>query len=279
MTLDPDDPQPPYVQIANALRAAIRSRVLGPGEKLPSGAQLARRFGVARMTVLQAERLLKDEGLIVSRQGTGVFVRERTERAIGLRPHIERAFETGAVTIDFAGFSGETLHGVIQEPLDAVRIGRFSPTSIRLRILLPDPGHEWTLPCAVEDLADDAQFRRRAERITSRHTDAIVDSVNELADLGLVEDGSAEVRFHRSSPLFKLYLINGTDMFFGFYPVQEHSVTIAGQKHKVYDLMGKDITLFPSATDDDPEATGSQQIQQASLWFDSMWDTVARPRD
>jgi DNA-binding transcriptional regulator YhcF (GntR family) len=279
VTLDPDDPRPPYVQIANALRAAIRSRVLAPGEKLPSGAELAKRYGVARMTVLQAQKLLQSEGLLVSRQGTGVFVRERTERPVGLRPHIEQAFEAKAVTIDFAGFSGETLHGTIQEPLDAVRVGRYSPTSIRLRILLPDPRHEWTLPVAVDDLADDPKFRQRAARITGRHTDAIVDSVNELVDLGLIEDGSAEVRFHRSSPMFKLYLVNGSEMFFGFYPVREHTVTIEGQKHKIYDLMGKDTTLFHSATDDDPEATGALQIQEATAWFESMWNTVARPPD
>ena len=36
--------------------------------------------------------------------------------SIGIRPHIERAFSREHVTIDFAGFSGETLHGVTQEP-------------------------------------------------------------------------------------------------------------------------------------------------------------------
>jgi hypothetical protein len=35
---------------------------------------------------------------------------------IGLRPHIERAFEQERVSLDFAGFSGETLQGVVQEP-------------------------------------------------------------------------------------------------------------------------------------------------------------------
>jgi DNA-binding GntR family transcriptional regulator len=61
------------------------------------------------MTVQQAVRVLRDEGLIVSRTGSGVFVRERTERPVGLRPHIERAFEAEDVTLDFFGFSGETL--------------------------------------------------------------------------------------------------------------------------------------------------------------------------
>ena len=146
MALDPDDPRPPYQQVANALRAAILTRKLAPGEKLPSGNELAQRYGVARMTIQQAIRLLRDEGLVVSRQGSGVFVRERTARAIALRPHVERAFEQPKVSIDFSGFSGETLHGVIQEPLDKIRLGQLVPESIDIRVLIPDTRQPWAIP-------------------------------------------------------------------------------------------------------------------------------------
>lgn len=83
MTLDPDDPRPPYQQVAQALRAAILTRKFEPGDKLPSLNELPEQYSVARMTVQQAMRLLREEGLIVSRQGSGVFVRERTERPSG----------------------------------------------------------------------------------------------------------------------------------------------------------------------------------------------------
>ncbi len=275
MSLDPDDPRPPYQQVANALRAAILTKQFAPGNKLPSGHELAARYGVARMTVQQALRLLRDEGLIVSRQGSGVFVRARTERPVGLRPHIERAFEEPQVTIDFAGFSGETLHGALQEPLDQIRVGRHVPESIRIRALVPDPSTPWTLPCRVEDQADDPQFRERARGILLRHSQAIVESVQELEDLGLVDKASAEIRVHRSSPLFKLYIINDQEAFFGFYTVRPHTVTIKGEQHKMYDLMGKDTVLFHHAADADEASTGSQYAQQSRAWFDSMWNTVA----
>lgn len=43
-------------------------------------------------TIQNALRELREEGLIVSRQGSGVFVRERTERPVGLRPqYVEQA--------------------------------------------------------------------------------------------------------------------------------------------------------------------------------------------
>jgi hypothetical protein len=75
-----------------------------------------------------------------------------------------------------------------------------------------------------------------------RHTQALTDSVQELAELGLVKNATAEVRVHPASPLFKLYIINNEEAFFGFYPVREHTVTVKGETHTVYDLMGKDTT-------------------------------------
>lgn len=276
MGLDPNDPRPPYQQVAHAIRTAILSRTFEPGEKLPSLNELSVRYGVARMTVQQAMRVLRDEGLIVSRQGSGVFVRERTERPVGLRPHIEQAFTQDRVSLDFAGFSGETLQGVVQEPLDKIRAGRLKPVSLRIRILLPDPRVPWTLPSKTDDLGDDPAFRDRMGRIAGRHTSAIVDSVGELAEMGAVEDAAAEVRVHRSAPLFKLYLINDTEAFFGFYPVRQHKLTISGEPHEVYDLMGKDTVLFHHAATDDADAMGTQYVQQARTWFDSMWETVAR---
>ncbi|SRR5579875_754453 len=276
MALDPDDPRPPYQQVANALRAAILTRKFAPGDKLPSGSELAQRYGVARMTVQQAMRLLRDEGLIVSRQGSGIYVRERTTRAVALRPHVERAFEQPKVSIDFSGFSGETLHGVLQEPLDKIRIGQLVPESIAIRILVPDTSQPWGVPCRADDLADEPAFRERHRHIMQRHTEALTESVRELADLGLVRSATAQVRLHGTVPLFKLYILNGTEVFCGFYPVTKHTVTLGGQPVPMFDLMGKDTTLFHYAIDDDSGSMASQYVEQARAWFDAVWNTVGR---
>jgi DNA-binding transcriptional regulator YhcF (GntR family) len=275
MELDPDDPRPPYQQVANALRAAILTRSFQPGEKLPSGPDLAKRFGVARMTVQQAIRLLRDEGLVVSRQGSGVYVRERTERPVGLRPHLERAFEEPHVSIDFAGFSGETLHGAITEPIDKVRAGRLRPESIRVRLLVPNTSNPWTLPARVDDLSDSPAFRERAEGISKRHTFAIVDAINELGELGIVEDAKAEVRAFPAVPLFKLYVLNGSETFFGYYPVTEHAVQLEGERVPMWDLMGKDAVLFHHANDE-PESMSAQFVDQSTMWFESLWTSVSQ---
>ncbi len=276
MELDPEDPRPPYQQVANTMRAAILTRSFQPGEKLPSGPELAKRFGVARMTIQHAFRLLRDEGLVVSRQGSGVYVRERTERPVGLRPHLERAFEEPHVAVDFAGFSGETLHGAITEPIDKVRAGRLRPESVRVRLLVPDTSMPWTLPARVDDLGDSPAFRERAAGITKRHTLAIVDAINELGELGIVPDAHAEVRSFPAVPLFKLYVLNGAEAFFGFYPVSHHAVQLDGDQVPMWDLMGKDAVLFHHANDGDDESVNAQFVDQASQWFESLWGTVAQ---
>jgi GntR family transcriptional regulator len=70
-----DDPRPPYLQVAEDLRASIDAGEFQPGEKLPSGRDLSRRYSVALMTMQRAIALLRDEGLVASYQGRGVFVR------------------------------------------------------------------------------------------------------------------------------------------------------------------------------------------------------------
>jgi len=74
--LDPSDLRPVYRQVADDLRRAITSGKYPPGERLPSGRVLAREYGIAPMTVASALSLLRDEGLIASWQGRGVYVLE-----------------------------------------------------------------------------------------------------------------------------------------------------------------------------------------------------------
>jgi DNA-binding transcriptional regulator YhcF (GntR family) len=276
--LDPDDPRPPYQQVANSLRAAILTRRFEPGEKLPSQAELATRYGVARMTIQQALRILRDEGLIVSRQGSGVFARERTERPVGLRPHVEVAFQVEDVRIDFCGYTAETLNGAIQEPLDKIRAGRLTPSSVRLRLLLSDLSGPLALPSPVDnDPKDDADVRARMSRLFERHALGIRESINELRELELVRSASVEIRTHKSAPLFKLYLLNRRDLFFGFYPIVQHPVKIGRREVLIHDPMGKDAVLFQHTADVDPESSASLQVTEAAKWFDNIWTTIGRP--
>ncbi len=74
--IDPEDKRHPNVQIAASIRAAILTGELTPGTQLPSGHELAKFFGVSRMTVQSAIRTLSDEGFVRSQAGSGVYVRD-----------------------------------------------------------------------------------------------------------------------------------------------------------------------------------------------------------
>src|SRR4029077_19429027 len=75
--IDPSSDRAVYKQIADHLRAAIGKGRLREGDQLPSEAQLMSHYGVARMTVRNALRILQDEGLITAEHGRGVYVRAR----------------------------------------------------------------------------------------------------------------------------------------------------------------------------------------------------------
>jgi DNA-binding transcriptional regulator YhcF (GntR family) len=70
--LDPSSGVAPYRQITAWLYAVIRNAT--PGTRLPSNVALATHFGVARMTIRAAVAELAHDGLVVARQGSGVFV-------------------------------------------------------------------------------------------------------------------------------------------------------------------------------------------------------------
>jgi DNA-binding GntR family transcriptional regulator len=80
--LDLDDARPPYQQVADALRHKLGGDDYGPGSKLPAHAAVADDFGVSIGTVKRAFAELQREGLIVTRQGQGSFVRRTVVRPV-----------------------------------------------------------------------------------------------------------------------------------------------------------------------------------------------------
>ena len=63
-----------YQSIADELRQGLEAGELGASRLLPSEAALSRRFSASRVTVRRALEVLRDEGLVDSRQGFGWFV-------------------------------------------------------------------------------------------------------------------------------------------------------------------------------------------------------------
>lgn len=68
--------KPMYRQIADALREKITAGELKPGDALPTESSLQETFSVSRVTVRQALKLLTEEQIIESIQGSGSYVKE-----------------------------------------------------------------------------------------------------------------------------------------------------------------------------------------------------------
>ncbi len=68
---------PPYLQIVQQVRQALRMGVLAVGDQLPSVREVVAVTVVNPNTVLKAYRDLEREGLVEARAGLGTFVRSR----------------------------------------------------------------------------------------------------------------------------------------------------------------------------------------------------------
>jgi GntR family transcriptional regulator len=74
--IDREGPVPPYRQVAAILRQRITSGQIPPGRAIPSIVQMEAEFEVARDTLRKAVQILKEEGLVETVRGMGVYVRQ-----------------------------------------------------------------------------------------------------------------------------------------------------------------------------------------------------------
>lgn len=65
---------PPYRQIAEHLRQAIRAGTRKPGSVMPTTQEIAIEYSVAMSTAARALSLLKEEGWIVTRKSKAALV-------------------------------------------------------------------------------------------------------------------------------------------------------------------------------------------------------------
>lgn len=74
MIIDREGPVPPYRQIAADLRRQIEDGTIPRGRAIPSMVKLEAEYDVARDTIRKATAVLKEEGLVYTVDGLGIFV-------------------------------------------------------------------------------------------------------------------------------------------------------------------------------------------------------------
>ncbi|MEZ5322880.1 MAG: GntR family transcriptional regulator [Microthrixaceae bacterium] len=139
-----------YRRIADLLRAEITSGRLGAGSLLPSESELGVANDASRVTVRRALELLRDEGLVASRQGFGWFVarpplRQELARLDPLEDQLAAAGLTSERRVLSFGFVATPAH--VREHLD----GRQCLRVIRLHLADDSPMALVTVWCR-EDL-------------------------------------------------------------------------------------------------------------------------------
>jgi len=119
---------PLYLQVARKLKDEIVGGEFPVGSQLPTEDELCRRFSVSRYTVREALRLLRDDGLVSSRQGAGTVV--VPPRSSGSDTHQVMSIN------DLLAFGTDTRFAI--ESIRMVAID----AKLALRTGLP-PGEEW----------------------------------------------------------------------------------------------------------------------------------------
>ena len=126
---------PLYYQIMRDLKEQILSGKLGPGDRLPSEAEQTRRFGVSRVVIRQALRILEEQGLIVRVKGKGTFVSEKVaeDAAPRISGSLEDLIHIGAdITIRVVEFRSGQGHALTSaEVLPATEGRRPLPRAAR----------------------------------------------------------------------------------------------------------------------------------------------------
>jgi GntR family transcriptional regulator len=112
---------PPYLQIVQQVRQAIRLAILQEGDQLPTVKEVVSMVAINPNTVFKAYRELEMLGLVEGRTGSGTFVSGRpvgpppnvqNELANDLTIWIERAKKAGLDEESIDALISSTLHNV-----------------------------------------------------------------------------------------------------------------------------------------------------------------------
>jgi GntR family transcriptional regulator len=101
-SIDATDPLPLYAQLERAIRVAIATGRLGPGDKLPTVRQLAVDLRINANTVAKVYAELERARVVETQRGVGTFV---TNMGNGAASHAERERQLMALADRFLGES------------------------------------------------------------------------------------------------------------------------------------------------------------------------------
>ena len=112
ISVDASSTTPLHEQLATALRRAVETGELAPGERLLSARRMAQELQVNMHTVLRSYASLRDERLVEFRRGRGAVVCDRVDA--GLPPAVLRALGNVLRLAEQHGVARERLAAAIR---------------------------------------------------------------------------------------------------------------------------------------------------------------------
>lgn len=192
-----------------------------------------------------------------------------------LHPWFSSSLLRNHVEVVFFGYSCETLYELLSEAFGEIEDGHRSPRTIKIRMLLPDCAIPMAVPCLADSRDDYLAAREASGERTKTYTRKIANLVERLEARGLIESGEIEIRFHRMTPLVKVYLLNDDVAFWGPYPIESSTFeTTDAALVEFYDFKGRRSTLF-GATLADRGNDDAQTVKALQTWVNNVWETVA----
>jgi GntR family transcriptional regulator len=111
---------PPYLQIVQQVRQALRMGVLDVGDQLPTVREVVAAVAVNPNTVLKAYRDLEREGLVEARAGHGTFVRRLPPGPPpGTHSRLGHSLERWVREARAAGLDDESIESLLRVTLQA----------------------------------------------------------------------------------------------------------------------------------------------------------------
>ncbi|MGW7540989.1 winged helix-turn-helix domain-containing protein [Streptomyces sp. NPDC054770] len=274
-------------RVSDELRVRLVDGAYPLNSFLPSQGEIAKEFQVSRDTVQRALRVLRAEGWIESRQGRGSRVvrsrriqsatprATRSRRPMTLGPLIAEAFERDEVALDIATLTSESLDAHVRDQAERIRARIITPRKITLRVILPAETLAMPYPRNKDD-QDDLRLLQRSHAIARAHTGSLRNVLDQLRTEDLVPSVDLEIRHTGFTPTFKLYVINHVEVLHGFYePILRTVILEDGAEVEAVDVLGLGVTLTHHVRDADPDSAGSAFVDNATRWFESVWNLLA----
>ncbi|WP_097253822.1 GntR family transcriptional regulator [Streptomyces sp. Ag109_G2-15] len=272
-------------EVADELRARIRSGALRPGQRMPTQAKLADEFGVERGAVREALRILQSEHLLTdvskgspatvaapeghARPAAGPAAPQPT--MVGLAPRIAAAFAAPHVEIDALCLTSVSLTLALGVALRQIHAGQLKPAKIDVRVLLPSRNIDLAFPAPV-DASDGGLLHRRWLAQRNAQGQVLRHNLNALRTTHGI-DVRVSFRALPFTPPVKLYLLNGAEALFAYYTLTRREREIDHEHLALYDAEGTRSMLF--AFEQGADLRDTTFVEQSHLWFNALWETIS----